>query len=822
MDNYVKLYNAFNSIYKNNLLNSKVNNDKIQQARKYIVNRGLTNDLIKKHDIGVCTDIANFNQFPLLNLQVGPDIVGALVNNMGLANIDNQKYQFLRDRITIPIKNANGEVVGFCGRDFGNQFDTKYLYTKTADETLPDLKKSATLYNIENIDNVDSVYLVEGFFDVFALEKQNIDNALALMGVAITPQQLQLLKDKGIETVNLSLDNDNAGKMNTPEVAKQLANFGFKVNIMSIPTNDKDLDEYFQNNNNLEDYLNTSKSYGELLMDEFNPYDSNFSGNLKNIFDNVDEYFMVTHFDYMEDKGVSSKLLKDAYLKYCYDQCYNPIGEWVVETKTRWKMDKIAQKVYLSQLQTLDEILNKTQPFTFDNLEIITAITVGNEEQKENLKRLLQEYINNNNLNTICSEVDNNMLLNYIFEHKMMKDILCDDVLINQLMEHLQDTLNDIAQMYYDKHEKTIKSTLNYYVGEDLDKTTFIQFSNMFNDQLRGISKNTFDPDFKSKIDSLEKIKRLVFNVTPTATRQEANQSYHDVFLQSLYERFKGININLKQELGENMNTIDRGQINYNDAYEKPIKENTFTKMQDNAPMMDKNRMQLIGIVGDGEKHPLTLQQGDNGVFLQAGVITNENYDPNLETQEPSDLTFVTLFGEDAQMVYDNVKAGNKKFAFTGVLDTHINPTTNQPVVSFKVNNVTPTTAKQENTFVVQGELANDPKVQSLANGVDCMVLNVKDTFKYEKDGETIKGSHTTIVTAVGDQINSLKGASKGQDIAIKGNFVYDSVSKMEVVEPEVIKLGLTKQQKNDFFAAKKAEQKQEMNNDVEVTTPTM
>ena len=76
-------------------------------------------------------------------------------------------------------------------------------------------KKSETLYGIDlarsPIAKARRAIVVEGYTDVLALHQAGIEEAVAIMGTAITPEQLQDARGGGSETVVLALDADRAG-----------------------------------------------------------------------------------------------------------------------------------------------------------------------------------------------------------------------------------------------------------------------------------------------------------------------------------------------------------------------------------------------------------------------------------------------------------------------------------------------------------------------------------------------------------------------------------------------------------------------------------
>ena len=110
-----------------------------------------------------------------------------------------------------PIRDARGRMLGFGGR--ATSADQKPKYMNSPEGEL--FHKSRVLYGLDRargaIAKAGRAVVVEGYTDVLALHQAGIDEAVAVMGTAITPEQLGLLSGL-CETVVLALDADSAGQ----------------------------------------------------------------------------------------------------------------------------------------------------------------------------------------------------------------------------------------------------------------------------------------------------------------------------------------------------------------------------------------------------------------------------------------------------------------------------------------------------------------------------------------------------------------------------------------------------------------------------------
>jgi DNA primase len=121
---------------------------------------------------------------------------------------------FLSQRLVIPIHNAGGELVAYCGRALeGTQ--PRYRFPSG-------FAKSEILFNLHRAASAGPgrVVVVEGFFDCFKLHQVGVA-AVALMGAALSEAQQRALL-QSFHSVILMLDGDEAGRRATDTVAARL------------------------------------------------------------------------------------------------------------------------------------------------------------------------------------------------------------------------------------------------------------------------------------------------------------------------------------------------------------------------------------------------------------------------------------------------------------------------------------------------------------------------------------------------------------------------------------------------------------------------
>ncbi len=221
-------------IFQNNLNSKKGSN-----AKKYLEERNITDDIIKDFKIGFALDDSTYLYNVLLKKNY--DIVK--LDELGLITKDGiNGYDKFVNRIMIPISDLDGHVVGFTGRIFNGEDSAKYINTKETSI----YKKGSILFNYSNalphIRENKEVVVVEGNMDAIRMYSCGIRNVLALMGTVLTKEQVNILKKLRVPVV-LMLDNDGAGELATVNIGNYLTESGITCKVVRL-NGAKDPDEY--------------------------------------------------------------------------------------------------------------------------------------------------------------------------------------------------------------------------------------------------------------------------------------------------------------------------------------------------------------------------------------------------------------------------------------------------------------------------------------------------------------------------------------------------------------------------------------------------
>ena len=184
------------------------NSGAAQAARSYLEKRGISPKAIDDFKLGY----AQQGWDNLLNFFSKKRISPVWLHKSGLVLPKKNKsgyYDRFRNRIMFPIFDASMQVVGFGGRVLDDSLP-KYL---NSPET-PVYNKRRSLYGIQRAKDkcrsAGSVFIVEGYLDVIALHQHGVENAVATLGTALTPDHVRLLT-RFADRMVLVYDSDDAG-----------------------------------------------------------------------------------------------------------------------------------------------------------------------------------------------------------------------------------------------------------------------------------------------------------------------------------------------------------------------------------------------------------------------------------------------------------------------------------------------------------------------------------------------------------------------------------------------------------------------------------
>ncbi|MDD9888595.1 MAG: DNA primase [Candidatus Marinimicrobia bacterium] len=214
-----------------NLYQRVLDSDRGQQAKQYLLDRGLTEETIKQFKIGFTPDNSKFLTERIKEKRYGREVL----EKSGLFGFSNTDvFDRFRGRIMFPIFNASGKVIAFGGRVFGTNDPAKYM---NSPET-PLYHKSEVFYGLhltrDAIRKSESAILVEGYTDLIQLYQSGIQNVVAVSGTAFTDRHVQQIR-RFASKVYLAYDGDTAGINAAKRAGYALLKGGVNPKVIRIP-----------------------------------------------------------------------------------------------------------------------------------------------------------------------------------------------------------------------------------------------------------------------------------------------------------------------------------------------------------------------------------------------------------------------------------------------------------------------------------------------------------------------------------------------------------------------------------------------------------
>lgn len=209
-----------------------------ERARKYLEERGIPENQAHERGLGFGGEPGE-----LLDYLERKNVKRELAAKAGLLNEAGDRCLF-DERLMFPIVDQNGRIAGFGGRWMGaiNGPDGERLrpkYVNTRESIL--FSKRTLLYGWDvaqpAIRRAKRVIITEGYTDVLACQRVGIEDAVAALGTAFTPEHAKLVARFASDVIIL-LDSDAAGERASREAAETCIAAGMKTLVAPLPAGD--------------------------------------------------------------------------------------------------------------------------------------------------------------------------------------------------------------------------------------------------------------------------------------------------------------------------------------------------------------------------------------------------------------------------------------------------------------------------------------------------------------------------------------------------------------------------------------------------------
>ncbi|HEY1359529.1 MAG TPA: DNA primase [Thermoleophilaceae bacterium] len=201
------------------------------KAREYLLGRGLGEEVLREFRVGYAPSAAD--RVALSAQRDGFKPEELLAADVARRGRGGGLYDRFRGRITFPLADGRGRVLGFGARAMGEGRGPKYLNTAESDL----FHKGRQLFGIDLARSpaakAGRIVVVEGYTDVLALHQAGVRESVAIMGTALTDDQLRDL-ERAAPLVVLALDADRSG-MNAMLRAVQSAGDRTELRVVEMP-----------------------------------------------------------------------------------------------------------------------------------------------------------------------------------------------------------------------------------------------------------------------------------------------------------------------------------------------------------------------------------------------------------------------------------------------------------------------------------------------------------------------------------------------------------------------------------------------------------
>lgn len=427
-----------------------------KEALNYLYQRGFKDETLRNFSVGFCGK----DGYSLLENLKKHAIKNNELRAAGLITTreDGHISEIFRNRIMFPIRNFNGDIIGFGGRILESGMP-KYL--NSPENML--FSKRKVLYglyeSLPSIRKLKKAIIVEGYMDVLMMHQYGMTITVSPLGTSLTHDQCNILKRYSDEAW-LIFDPDEAGIKAAIKAADTMEESGLYPKIVLLPDN-KDPDEFIKENGieSMTKLIENAKDLIDFKIDLIKKKKKQISPNEKS---SVITYLME-----------SVEKQKDEIIK----------NEWIKKISQNFSIPentlfkyKSKQKEKSGEENAFDEFTEKIPNIEKDLIKIL----LKKPEIVEYLKDLQSKHFSSNFAKIIFSEIVNSAskenLLNQLTDKYPDYSKLIMSLYIQE--DHSPSgNLNDIEQikqlilMAYNKKEwQNLKKRIADLTKEELDR----------------------------------------------------------------------------------------------------------------------------------------------------------------------------------------------------------------------------------------------------------------------------------------------------------------------------------------------------------------
>lgn len=220
-----------------------------ETARKYLSERGLKMETIKEWRIGYAPDSWDDVIIFLKSRKFSDQDI--LLAGLSIKKTETGRfYNRFRGRIMFPLREVNGNIIGFTGRILPTleKNDQQGKYINSPQTMVYD--KSKLVFALDKAKQViregNLAILVEGQMDCITAHEAGFKNVIATSGTALTGDQVRLIQ-RFTNRIAFAYDMDSAGRQALERGSEQTLGAELETLVISLPEG-KDPDECIRRN----------------------------------------------------------------------------------------------------------------------------------------------------------------------------------------------------------------------------------------------------------------------------------------------------------------------------------------------------------------------------------------------------------------------------------------------------------------------------------------------------------------------------------------------------------------------------------------------
>ena len=206
-----------------------------KRARDYLAGRGLGEEVLRAFRVGYAPKA--WDRVLTGARRGGFSEAELLASGLASRARNGNLLDRFRERIMFPLADNRGRVLGFGARAMRDEQGAKYI--NTAENEI--YKKGRQLFGIDRaraaIAKAGHAVVVEGYTDVLALHGAGVEEAVGIMGTAVTQEQVtELARSVGSDgRVSMALDADRSGQEAMLRAAKLARERDVQLRVVRMP-----------------------------------------------------------------------------------------------------------------------------------------------------------------------------------------------------------------------------------------------------------------------------------------------------------------------------------------------------------------------------------------------------------------------------------------------------------------------------------------------------------------------------------------------------------------------------------------------------------